>query len=288
MNVTDSRWPIGVFVSCDAGLGLPLEAVKQIGVPTVQLHAPQPASRTVTNADQLMARLSELRVVPTCMFAGFRGESYEDIPTVQKTVGLTPPATRKERIEELKRVSEFAGMLEIDSIGLHVGFIPHDESSDDFSTLVAAMREVCQFCAGHGQAVHLETGQEPAAVLLKFLQRAEQDNLFVNFDPANMILYGSGEPLEALAEIGPYVRSVHCKDAKWSERPGQSWGTEVPLGEGDVDFPRFLQMLANLGYVGPLTIEREIPQEPQRQRDEIRRAVELLNQLRSRLLRPDF
>ena len=102
----------------------------------------------------------------------------------------------------------------------------------------------------------------------------------MNFDPANMILYGAGEPLPALRALGGYVRSVHCKDATWSDRPGETWGQETPLGEGAVDFPAYLRTLAEIGYAGPLTIEREIPQEPVRQKAEIAAAVQLLDRLK--------
>ncbi len=108
-----------------------------------------------------------------------------------------------------------------------------------------------------------------------------RDNLFINFDPANMILYGTGEPIEALKKVGHYVRSVHCKDARWAAQPGQEWGTEVPFGEGDVGAERCLRTLAELGYDGPLTIEREIAQEPERQKAEIGRAVQLIEQLKA-------
>ena len=123
----------------------------------------------------------------------------------------------------------------------------------------------------HIQALHLETGQEPVDVLIQYLDDVAVDNLFVNFDPANMILYGTGEPLPALEQLGSRVRSVHCKDATWSDRPGETWGREMPLGEGDVDFTAFLKTLQKIGYDGPLTIEREIPQEPERQKAEIGR-----------------
>ncbi len=99
-----------------------------------------------------------------------------------------------------------------------------------------------------------------------------------------MILYGVGNPIEALEVIGPYVRSVHCKDAKWAARPAEEWGQEVPLGEGDVGMETYLRTLDRLGYTGPLTIEREIPQEPVRQKAEIGRAVRLLDDLKSRIL----
>ena len=112
----------------------------------------------------------------------------------------------------------------------------------------------------------------------------QRDNLFVNFDPANMILYGTGEPIEALKKIGRYVRSVHCKDALWSDQPGVTWGQEVPLGQGQVNIEAYLRTLQEIGYDGPLTIEREIPQEPARQKAEIGGAVELLERLKRVLL----
>ncbi len=132
--------------------------------------------------------------------------------------------------------------------------------------------------------MNLETGQETADALLRFLSDVKRDNLFVNFDPANMILYGAGEPIAALEKLGPYVRSVHCKDGRWAAKPGEQWGSETPLGEGDVGMERFLATLKRLGYYGPLTIEREIPQEPVRQKAEIGRAISLLNRLKTQLL----
>jgi sugar phosphate isomerase/epimerase len=120
--------------------------------------------------------------------------------------------------------------------------------------------------------------------LLRFLGDVKRDNLFVNFDPANMILYCAGEPIEALEKVGKHVRSIHCKDGRWAARPGKEWGVETPLGEGDVGMERFLATLQKLGYYGPLTIEREIPQEPERQKAEIGGAIKLLNELKGNLL----
>ncbi|HVT29636.1 MAG TPA: sugar phosphate isomerase/epimerase, partial [Lacipirellulaceae bacterium] len=139
-------------------------------------------------------------------------------------------------------------------------------------------------CKGNRQALHLETGQEPVDVLIQFLNEVGRDNLFVNFDPANMILYGAGEPIPALEKLGSRVRSIHCKDATWSDRPGETWGAEVPLGDGDVNMGAFLKTLNRIGYNGPLTIEREIPQEPERQKAEISRAIELLERLKGEVL----
>jgi sugar phosphate isomerase/epimerase len=144
-------------------------------------------------------------------------------------------------------------------------------------------QDICDHAKRNGQNLHLETGQETAEALLQFLHDVNRDNLFINFDPANLILYGTGEPIESLQKVGRYVRSCHCKDAKWAANPGKEWGAEMPLGQGDVGFEKFLRTLQSLGYDGPLTIEREIPQEPARQKAEINHAVRLLTDLKKKI-----
>lgn len=280
------RWPLGVFASIDAGLGVRLEIARELQVPTIQLHAPQPSSRTPEKARQFTERLNQLGIRLTVVFAGFEGESYADIPTCRQTVGLVPPEQRNQRIAELKAIADFAKLLGVDAVGLHIGFVPHDSADPQHRAAVTAAQEVCDYLAAQGQRLHLETGQETADTLLAFLAAVGRDNLFINFDPANMILYGSGDPIEALRKVGRFVRSVHCKDAKWAARPGEEWGAEVPLGEGDVGMERFLQTLAEIGYDGPLTIEREIPQDPDRQKAEIGRGIRVLNEIKAKLSKP--
>lgn len=277
------KWPIGVFASVDAGLGVKLEIASELGVPTIQLHAPAKETRTEENAAQFVARLQELGIRLTCVFGGFAGESYESIEITQQTVGLVPPETRAERTQEMKEIADFAKLLGCDIAALHLGFIPHDPSAPLYDQVVEVTQQVCDHCRENGQDLHLETGQETADGLLRFIGDVGRDNLFVNFDPANMILYGTGEPIEALRKVGSYVHSVHCKDGKWAANPRKEWGQEVPLGEGDVGMESFLKTLDEIGYTGPLTIEREIPQEPERQKAEIGGAIGLLNQLKEKL-----
>src|SRR5262245_7271999 len=278
------KWPIGVFASVDAGLGVKLEVAHDLGVPTIQLHAPHQATRTQANADVFLKRLAGFGIRLTCVFGGFEGESYADIPTVSKTVGLVPPETRAARVKEMKEISDFAKLLDCRVIALHVGFVPHDVNDPIFKQVVAVTQEVCDHAKKNGQALHLETGQESAEALLQFIAATGRDNLFINFDPANMILYGTEEPIAALKKVGRYVRSVHCKDGTWAKHPGKEWGCEVPLGQGDVGMYNYLKTLKDIGYAGPLTIEREIPQEPERQKAEIGHAVKLLTALREKLL----
>jgi sugar phosphate isomerase/epimerase len=261
-----------------------LEVARELSVPTIQLHAPARASRTKARADEFLARLREAGIRLTAVFGGFDGESYADIPTVCRTVGLVPPETRAARVAEMKEIADFARLLGCDVVALHLGFVPHDPADPLYGQVLSVTRDLCDHCRQNGQALHLETGQEPADALLQFIGEVARDNLFINFDPANMILYGSGEPIAALKQVGRYVRSVHCKDGTWAANPGKEWGAEMPLGQGDVGMENYLRMLLEIGYTGPLTIEREIPQEPERQKTEIGHAVRLLTELKKKLL----
>jgi len=275
------RMPIGVFTSVGAGLGASLEAVKEMGADNVQLHAPPAEYRSAEHARKIAAQFKEAGIDITLVFCGYAGESYETIPIVRETVGLVPSATRDERIRQTWQIADFAAAVGAPGIGLHVGFISEDWASDEFRQVVQALKGICEYCSGIGIGVNLETGQESAETLLHVLEEVGRENLGVNFDPANMILYGSGEPLEALRKVGPHVRSCHCKDAVWSDEPGKTWGVEVPLGEGDVGIEEFIKTLDSLGYDGPLTIEREITGEQQAR--DIRKGIELLKSIKKKL-----
>ena len=183
-------------------------------------------------------------------------------------------------------VSDFAKLLGVDAVGLHIGFVPEDTNSASYKNLIETTRELLNHVKANGQNLHLETGQETADHLLHFIADVARDNLYINFDPANMIMYGTGEPIEALKKVGKHVRSIHCKDGTWAAegRRGQDWGCEVALGDGDVGMENYLRTLNEIGYEGPLTIEREIPQDPVQQKADIGKAVSLLEELRTKIL----
>ena len=278
-----SNWAIGVFTSIDDGLGVHWDVLRQLEISTVHLHAPSRAWRSGERAKDVRRQLHELGIQVTAVFGGFAGESYADIPTTQRTIGLVPPETRAARTAEMLEIIQFASAIGSSVAALHLGFIcrPEDDTHE-YQALVEVTRSLCDDCSRRDMALHLETGQETADHLVHFLDDVSRSNLFVNFDPANMILYGTGEPLAAARQLGSRIRSVHCKDARWAEHPGQEWGQEVPLGQGDVDLESFLRTLHGIGYLGPLTIEREIPHLPEQQLEEIGGAVRLLTQLRQK------
>lgn len=216
--------------------------------------------------------------IPTAVCSYF-GEDYGNIGLVLQTVGLVPEGTRAERVGRTKRVADIAAELGIPSVACHIGFIPGDRDSPGYGAVRDVAREICDYIARHGQTFALETGQEPAHELLQFLHDVDRPNIKVNFDPANMILYGTGDPVEALKILGPHVVSVHCKDGEWPpvDQPG-ALGAERKLGAGAVDFPQFLQTLEASGYTGILSIEREELNAERRVAD-IHHAVSFLSSL---------
>jgi L-ribulose-5-phosphate 3-epimerase len=209
----------------------------------------------------------------------YLGEEYTDVATVLQTVGFVPPATRAQRVGRTKHISDFAAQLSVESIGCHVGFVPEDSNSPAYAEIVDVVRDVCDHCADNNQTFALETGQETPAALLRFLHEVNRKNLKINFDPANLILYGTGEPLEALDVLAGHVISVHCKDGDWPpvDQPN-ALGIERPLGQGSVGIPNFIAKLKQVGYRGILSIEREESDAQERAAD-IRSAVALLRSL---------
>jgi sugar phosphate isomerase/epimerase len=141
----------------------------------------------------------------------------------------------------------------------HAGFLPHDDKHPDYSKMLGRLKEVERIFSAQGIPLAMETGQETAADLLRVLQELNRDTgagIGVNFDPANMILYAKGEPIEALRLLAPWVRQVHIKDATRTTTPG-TWGTEVPAGTGEVNWREFFATLKQCGFAGNLVIERE-------------------------------
>lgn len=242
-------------------VGTQFSEVRALGLSHVQLgYNPHLDSRAGVSRLREVAAQNGVEI--TTVFCGFAGESYADIASVQRTVGLVPTAWRKARLAKIEGIAAFARQIGVSRVAAHIGCIPEDNVAD-WNELVEAVQHICDDLAVHEQVFALETGQETAAELLRFIDDMARPNLTVNFDPANMVLYGNDEPNAALNVLMPYIDGVHCKDGLWPTEDGQL-GEETPLGEGDVNFRAWLSHLIELGYDGPLTIEREISGEQQK------------------------
>jgi L-ribulose-5-phosphate 3-epimerase len=234
-----------------------IQTLKQLGVRCGQLGMHDKADLSVASAMAWRAACTEEDFTIATVFAAYEGEGYADIATVEKSVGFVPAATRAQRIERTLRLSDFARVLGVPSIACHVGFVPHDVSDETYVAVRAGVRAVCDHAAGNGQTFALETGQEPADVLQQFIEGVARPNLRINFDPANLILYGTGDPIAALDVLAPWIASVHAKDGDWPVAAGQL-GVEQRLGEGSVGMLRFVDKLRQIGYQGGLFVEREV------------------------------
>lgn len=224
----------------------------------------------------------------TAVFAAYDGESYADVPTVQQTVGFIPAATREAREKRTYEVIDMTAAIGVPIFACHIGFVPEDHSDPVYAPVRDMVRRICDYCATKNIMFALETGQEPAESLLHFLEDVARPNLKINFDPANLILYGTSEPIAALKLVGKHVVSCHAKDGNWPKAPG-TLGTEMPLGEGSVGMANFVNTLKEIGYKGALTIEREVSldqdmddrhQAKLSHVDDIMKAIKLLESLR--------
>jgi len=190
------------------------------------------------------------------------------------TIGLVPPEYRAARVEALKKIAAFAGRIGAKALVSHCGFIPENPKDPLYEGTREAVREVTECCAAHGLEFRFETGQETPVVLLRLIEDIGASNLFINLDPANLILYGKANPIDALDIIGPYVHSLHVKDGFYPT-DGRRLGKEARVGEGRVDFPRFMARLKEIGFDGELIVEREIKEGEDKDRD-IRETIERL------------
>ncbi len=184
------------------------------------------------------------------------GEDYTTIETIRRTGGIVPDHTWEGNLANARITAVNARRLGIPFVTFHAGFLPHSPSDPSYKKILQRVRTLARVFAEQGVVLGLETGQETAEALEQFLVRLDEPNVAVNFDPANMLLYGSGDPIEALKRVGRWVRGVHIKDAIPSPTPGE-WGEEVRVGTGRVDWPAFFEVLDQIGFQGWLCFERE-------------------------------
>ncbi len=184
------------------------------------------------------------------------GEDYSTLERVRLTGGLRPDDHWEQNLRIARETARLAAELNIPLVTFHAGFIPPDPSAPERRKLLERLRAVADAFALHSLRLGLETGQESAETLEAALAELNHPTLGVNFDPANMILYDMGEPVAALRRLAPHVVQIHIKDAVRTTQPG-TWGTEVPVGQGEVDFPGLIAVCRDCGLNCDLMIERE-------------------------------
>ena len=241
---------IGIGKDPDAAMA----KVHDLGLPTCQVFVDD---LELEQVGRLRLALEKYGIEATSLVVGGPGKEVWDFYQGPLTIGLVPPETRTARIMHIQKASDFAKQCGIPAVQTHCGFIPENPNDPLYKETVTAIREVATYCKRNGQNFRYETGQETPITLVRAIQDVGMDNQGVNFDVANLILYGKANPVDALELLGPYVQGVHAKDGLWPTNP-RELGEEVPIGKGKVDFPRIIARLKELDYRGAVTIEREI------------------------------
>lgn len=254
-----AKMRLGIILGISQDPESDIKRVHDLGFPTCQVS---PRDTDATAALKLRKALDHYGVEATSAVAGGPGPEVYDFYRGPATIGLVPRQSRQARIARVKEVSEFAKSAGIPAVQTHCGFIPEDPNDPVYTETVEAIRTVGQYCKNNGQSFRCETGQETPITLLRAIRDVGLENVGVNFDMANLIMYGKADPVEALDVLGPYVQGVHAKDGVYPTDP-KKLGEEVPIGQGKVNFPGVIAKLKKFGYRNPLTIEREIRGEKQ-------------------------
>lgn len=240
--------------------------LNEIGIQHTHLALGDPHHASWDEDDQtFIERVAAAPFTATAAMLGFPGEDYTTPATIQRTGGFGNPATRDERLELVKWGAAKAKALGLSIMTVHAGFIP-EVGSVERTAFLDCLKQALDYSAEHGVTLSFETGQETASLLRATLDELNHPMAKVNFDPANMLLYNKGNPIEAVRILGPDIVHVHAKDAIVPDEEGQ-WGSEVPLDQGQVSMADFLDVLEEVGYTGPLAIEREVGDQAGRIRD---------------------
>lgn len=251
-----------------------IDQIKSIGISRVQI-ALDPIRSEPSTWGNFGALVKQHGIAIVSGMFGTMGEDYTTMETIRETGGIVPDKTWEENWRNIQATAKLAAGMNIRLVTFHAGFLPHDDRDPGFVKLRDRLRQVADAFAAHRIDLALETGQETADALKHFLQVLERPNVGVNFDPANMILYEKGNPIAALETLAPWLKQCHIKDARRTKRAG-TWGDEVVVGTGEVDWRKFFAVLDRVGYQGDLCIEREAGN--QRAHD-IRAAREYLEKL---------
>lgn len=253
-----------VLMSSMDGLAEKFATLRKHNFDTCQLVSWNPSIWTEENAALVKKMLEENEITVSAFWCGWDGPRVWNFYDGQLTLGLVPVEYRQMRIENLCNGADFAHKLGITDVVTHMGFIPENPYDPNFSSFCVAVRTVAKHLQANGQWLLFETGQETPVTLLRCFEQVGCDNLGINLDTANLILYGKANPVDALEVFGKYVRNIHAKDGCYPTN-GHELGLEKKIGEGKVDFKGFFAKLHELGYHSWVTIENELDSSTQLQ-----------------------
>ena len=239
--------------------------VVDLGFKTCQLQCWKPELYTEKLAKKIKKQSRDSKISVAALWAGWSGPAVWNFMEGPLTLGLVPSEWRTQRVKELKEGADFAEAIGAPAIITHLGFIPENPNDPAYNPLLEAVQDIAEYCKKKSLGFWFESGQETPVTLLRLIEDLDMPNTGINFDTANLILYGKGNSCDALDVFGQYVRNLHAKDGFYPTN-GRELGIEVPLGQGRAMMSEIIKKLAKIGFNGEIIIEREIVGE-QQQRD---------------------
>lgn len=231
-----------------------IKMVKDLGFETCQLSVSQ---YTPEKAKEVKEALKKYDIFPNALLIGGPGKMVWNFIEGPSTIGIIPRDTRKERMQRMNDGIKFAAQAGIQAVHTHFGFIPENMADPIYGEFIVCLKELGANAKKEGVMIFCETGQETPTTLQRAIEDAGTGNIFVNYDTANMALYGKANPLDGLKMLSKYVRSLHAKDGHYPTNPKQL-GREVPIPQGIVNFPAVISYLKEINWKGEIIIECEI------------------------------
>lgn len=242
-------WSLGA----EDAIGL-AQQVREAGVGGVQLALDPIRIGTLAQAE-VAVELARIGAVILSGMMAMAGEDYSTLESIRRTGGVGPDDTWERNLAAAEVNARITADLGLPLVTFHAGHLPGPADPGRPRILERIGRIAAPFL-GRGIRVGLETGQEDPDTLLGVLLDLAQQRIGVNFDPGNMLLYGTGDPVEALDLLADHVLQLHIKDAVPATALGQ-WGTETPAGAGAVDWGALFDVVRGRGLKVDLVIERE-------------------------------
>ena len=269
---------IGTLLRCGSIDERRIAYYHEIGLDSIQIAgvyedwlAPGNAARKASDAFFELFRKYDI-TVPT-MFMSYPNQDWNN---PREGIGVVPEKTRAERMILTCRQMNWAKRYGIRYITCHAGFVP-EERNEFYERFIADMKQLVKFAAANEQEFLFETGTETVAGLKQTIEDIGEPNVGINFDPANLLIYGTDDPAVLADQLADRIRVIHCKDADPAEADAPR-GKETVLGKGSTKFASLLTKLLQGGFSGPLIIERELPLGPEQEKD-IAEAVKLIRSI---------
>lgn len=252
-------------------------AAQELGCHSGQVSVWDMSMHNQETADLVLKACKDFDFDITAVWCGWTGPHEWTYPGMYATIGFVPTEWRSQRIQDVLSGAKFARMLEVKDIITHAGYMPDNPYHPDRIGVLHAVKYICKEIAPYGQNFLFETGEMIPNTLLQLIKDIDEPNIGINFDPANMIINARGNSADALRILIPYVRGIHAKDATYPQGFNPK-GKEVKIGEGVANFPALIKILKDHNYLGDISIEREIADHVQRDKD-VREAKAYLEKL---------